>query len=702
MFSFMKPEINQVGQTITISGINGKKLINAIKNMWGTRRIENYLISSVSWRKVSFLSFFALDFYHLLDTVIERRPYGVDVVECEEIQKLLTEHTWLAALKMKHKSRFDRSHLSLFKFKPLPHQEEVFTYYDTVRPKLNLKGAMINAAPGTGKTYTSLAIAEMLCADMVIVVCPNNAVTRVWEASIGDPGKEGLYKSPNAVWTTHQNREYEGERFAVFHYEALNYALDLVSELKKRGRGIIILDECHNLNEIDSARTARFIALCEMLRYTDNIFMSGTPLKAMSKELIPFFRVTDPTFTEHVELRFKNLFKGNATSNSATDLLTRRLGYASFYVDKSATNISEPIEETIPIKIKGGEAYTLTAIGERMKVYIEEQKEHYASIKHDVDRFFDTCVGIAKDVEIARVASDKDKARIRREYAVYLENVNKIIGLYHKRQLLSANAEMAFCTHFERTRIIPNLSNSKMKLEFKEAKAIVKYVDLKIRGECLGRVVGGARIEAHVLIAQHIDYRAIINSTKKKTLVFSSYVEVNESAKEACLNSGYRPLTVYGDSSSQLNETVSKFSTDPKANPLIASYASLSTAVPLVMADTMIIINPPFRDYVMKQTIARVARIGQDSQTKIYHIMLDTGEEPNISTRNIDIMQWSREQVNDILGLGNVDIDEDNEDGGMVAKMGLAQEALIEDRSHLSVSVEKMKPSLGSVRTLCW
>ena len=701
MFSFMKPEIAQVGQTITISGINGKKLIMAIKKMWGTRRIENYLISSVSWRKVSFLSFFALDFYHLLDTMIEKRPYGVDVVECEEIQRLLKQETWLVSLEMKHKSRLDRSRLSLFKFKPLPHQEEVFSYYDTVKPKLNLKGALINAAPGTGKTYTSLAIAEMLCVDVVVVVCPNNAVTRVWDVSISDAGKDGLYKSPNAVWTTHQNRDYSGERFIVIHYEALGYALDMVKEIKKRGRGIIILDECHNLNEIDSARTARFIALCQMLNFDDNIFMSGTPLKAMSNELIPFFRVTDPTFTEHVELRFKSLFKGNATSNAATDLLTRRLGYASFYVDKSATNITEPIEETIPIRIKGGEAYTLTAIGEKMKIYIEEQQKFYASIKEETDRLFYTYVGIAKDVELAKVALDKDKARIRSEYSNYLTNVNKVIDCYHKRQLFRCNSEMAMCSHFERTRIIPNLSNSKMKSEFKEAKAIVKYVDLKIRGECLGRVVGGARIEAHVLIAQHIDYRAIVNSTKKKTLIFSSYVEVNESAKEACINAGYKPLTVYADNTTQLSEIVSKFSTDPKANPLIASYASLSTAVPLVMADTMIIINPPFRDYVMKQTIARVARIGQDSQTKIYHIMLDTGEEPNISTRNIDIMQWSREQVNDILGLGGVEVDE-GEDESVVAKMGLAQEALIEDRSHLSVSVEKMKPSLGSVRTLSW
>lgn len=680
MFSFTKPTIESNGNKITISGINGNKLVAIIHKQWGTSRIKNYLVSDAGWRRITFFSFFALDFYHLLETIIERRPYGADIKECEEIQLLLKKHTWLASLDAPTKKRFDRNRLKDFVYKPLPHQEEVFEYYETVPQKLNLKGALINAAPGTGKTYTSLAIAQMLDVDTVVVICPNNAVTRVWEASIA-PGKESLYRVENPVWTSHQNRQYNNEKFLVFHYEALGHALDMVREIKKRGRGIVILDENHNLNEINSNRTLRFIALCEMLNFDDVIFMSGTPLKAMSNELIPFFRVCDPTFTEHVEARFRNLFKGNATSNSATDLLTRRLDYASFYVDKSATNVAEPIEETIKIKIPNGEYYTLTSIAEQMAEYIENQREFYEEMMPEAEKLFYRCVESARDYEIATHPNRKEQNAINLDYDTYLSNVDTVIKAYHKRQLMSVNEQMAACTRFEKTRIMPTLS-SELKKEFAQVKSIVKYVDLKIRGECLGRVVGGARINAHVDIARHIDYRAIINSTKKKTLIFSSYNDVCQEVVEQTTSLKYKPLGVFGDTTKDLSSIVNRFATDKDANPLVATYASLSTAVPLVMADTMIIINPPFRDYVMKQTIARVARIGQTTQTKIYHIMLDTDEVANISTRNIDIMEWSREQVNDILGLGNyVESGEDEGDiPSDVVVMGLAQEALIAEK----------------------
>lgn len=697
MFSFTKPTIETNGNKIIISGINGKYLIAAINKQWGTSRIKNYLVSESGRRRISFFSFFALDFYHLMETLIYHRPYGVDVKQCEEIQSLLKKHTWLASLDTPPKKRFNRDRLKDFVYKPLPHQEEVFEYYETVPQKLNLKGALINAAPGTGKTYTSLAIAQMLDVDTVVVICPNNAVTRVWEASIA-PGKESLFKVNNPVWTSHQNRPYNNEKYLVFHYEALGHALDMVKEIKKRGRGIVILDENHNLNEINSNRTLRFIALCEMLKFDDVIFMSGTPLKAMSNELIPFFRVCDPTFTEHVEVRFKNLFKGNATSNAATDLLTRRLDYASFYVDKTATNVAEPIEETIKIKIPNGEHYTLTAIAEQMAEYIEEQQKYYEELKPEAEKLFYQCVQSAKEYELATHPNSKEQRAIGLDYDTYLTNIDVIIRAYHKRQLMTVNEQMAWCTRFEKTRILPTLS-SELKKEFIQVKSIVKYVDLKIRGECLGRVVGGARINAHVEIARYIDYPAIINSTKKKTLIFSSYNDVCQEVLNQTKTLKYQPLGVFGDTTKDLSSIVNRFATDKDANPLVATYASLSTAVPLVMADTMIIINPPFRDYVMKQTIARVARIGQTTQTKIYHIMLDTDEVANISTRNIDIMEWSRKQVNDILGLGNY-VESGENEGGIpsdVVVMGLAQEALIAEKLSYFKDAKPAIESRGSV-----
>ena len=93
-------------------------------------------------------------------------------------------------------------------------------------------------------------------------------------------------------------------------------------------------------------------------------------------------------------------------------------------------------------------------------------------------------------------------------------------------------------------------------------------------------------------------------------------------------------------------------------NPLIATYKSLSVGVTLTVASTIILINLPFRSDTYKQSIARAFRLGQTSQVYVYILLLDTGDVPNISTRMNDILDWSRNQVELIVGTENVTVEE--------------------------------------------
>lgn len=85
----------------------------------------------------------------------------------------------------------------------------------------------------------------------------------------------------------------------------------------------------------------------------------------------------------------------------------------------------------------------------------------------------------------------------------------------------------------------------------------------------------------------------------------------------------------------------------------------------MTMADVIVMLNAPFRAYIQDQAISRINRLGADTQTYVYMVELDTGNVPNISSRSLDILAWSQQQVAAIVG-GDIpfDITEMNEMSG--------------------------------------
>lgn len=208
----------------------------------------------------------------------------------------------------------------------------------------------------------------------------------------------------------------------------------------------------------------------------------------------------------------------------------------------------------------------------------------------------------------------------------------------------------------------------KMRDEFKEIRSIVKYYMLKVQGEALGKVLGQDRIKCHeAMLKGHwfekhtvggkemldpITPAQIVDSALKKTIFFTSYVPVVDAADKFFRDQGYHPVLVYGKTNNDLAAHVGSFEKNPDINPLCATFASLSTAVPMVMANNTIMMNVPFRSYEYEQAVARTDRNGQDSPVHIWNVRLNTGAKPNISTRSHDIMAWSKAQVEEILGAG--------------------------------------------------
>ena len=623
---------------ILVDGINPDAIQRGIRSIWNTSKIANNLFIHIDRTSFSFPSFFAIEIVFILTKMTEVNSRQVNVRQLSKILEEIKTKTWLSKTTAETTSNILNFHkLDDMVFEPLPFQLNFLKSYNELVPKYGLNGFILNGAPGSGKTFTGLALAQCLEADRIVIVCPANAVERVWKDSLSS-----LYKrNAPSYWIAKFGQPYSGEKVLVVHYEALSKVLDFAGKIHCV-KPVVILDESHNVSSLETQRTENFIRLCQLLRSKHVIYASGTPVKAMGEELIPILRVIDPLFTPNAELRYRKIYGKDATK--ALDILNHRFGLISFKIEKKELKLLPPIIEKIKVKSPNGNRFTLTAINEVMKKFVAERQLFYQARKKEDQQFFYDCLKF-----------HEERLTDWTQYKIYRNNLARVINYSEAKQFKEIVEEIKACNNYENKFVIPTLPVDKVK-KFKEVRTIVKYVALKIQGECLGRVLGRARIDCYLDMLQGVDFNSLINSTKKKTIIFTSYVEVLNKTNEVVSKMGFKPLVVYGETNNNLANIVKEFEINPDINPLIATFNSLSTAVPLTMADVIIMLNVPFRSYIQDQAISRINRLGANTQTYVYLIELDTGDVSNISSRTLDILAWSQQQVAAIVG-GDIPFD---------------------------------------------
>lgn len=630
--------VQETRDNIIIYGVNGRMLINDIERGWRTTRFTNNVIKKYSFRQITFGRFFATDILYCIDGLISGklgiRPNTPRRALVRLRQELLT-NTWLSSLETPGKIDHDLKRLDRIVFKMLPHQMEFINNYLETVPRYGLNGMLLSAAAGTGKTMINIGLSMVVKADISIYVVPKNSVTSVWAYSL-----ENYVKDPDPFWTSADDGPAPlGKKNYVFHYEALDRALDLVSRMGRTIQNKVVyigLDESHNMNERNSARTQRFLQLCEETASKHRVWSSGTPVKALGVEMIPLLRSIDPMFDADSEDRFAKIFGRSASR--ALDILSNRIGLVSFHVAKD--EVVDIVPEIIPINVKTPDShlYTLEHISGEMSKYIVKQLEYYNSrMPHYEKRYnelLDTYAAKAPSSEIP-------------DFETYNRYIAQIRKGYDPVEM---KVQVKFCNDFELRQISSRLSRDERE-EFRSIRSIIKYVDLKVMGEALGKILGRARANCYTSLVKHIDFRTIIDEAEAKTVIFTSYVDTCNEAYDYLVEMGYNPALIHGSSGNDLTKTVARFMREDDVNPLVTTFQSMSTAVPLIAANTEIFINQPFRDHERVQAIARVNRLGQTKQVYIYDVLLDTGDKPNISTRSQDIMAWSREQVALIMGI---------------------------------------------------
>ena len=620
--------VEETRSRIHVEGVPGYFIEKDISNAWKTSKLGNNMFTKVTRSSFSIPSFFALDLRYMLETMISNTgKLEMSKRTARQIIDKLNENTWLKNTLGDPPGCLDFTKISNFTMSPLDFQMEFLRYYDKLVPKYGLNGLILAGAAGSGKTYTGLVLSECIGGDHLIVVSPKNALHKVWEQNINT-----VYKVPPKFWLSDSGVPYSGQKIAVVHYEYLEKFLVEVSAM--RGRINIILDESHNLNEVTSNRTQNFIQLCKVTSSKNIIWASGTSIKALGSESIPIFSTIDPRFTDEVIDRFKKMFGRDA--KKSIDILANRIDLMSFKIEKSELKLQPPIIVNVPVKVPNGVDFTLEKIKEEMGVYIEERNIYYQGRRKEDQKAYDDCMSIYKD-----------KIYSKEQYAE-VDQYEQYVKLIQTASLRDIPEQIMWANKFENGKIIPTLPDTHKKL-FKEVKTIIKYTSLKIQGECLGRVLSKRRMECILAMSEHIEYAKYIESSEKKTLIFTSYVDVLERCKNILIERGFQPMVVYGKTNFELNKIITLYETDPAINPLVATFNSLSTAVPLTVADVMIMLNAPFRDYIHQQAISRIHRLGASTQVYVYIAYLDTGDKPNLSTRTIDILAWSQAAVSAIM-----------------------------------------------------
>lgn len=651
-----EPDIIYNNDVIILKNIKEAYLITEEINKYYSGKHTLSIFIKIEKSTLTMYKFYVLDLIHMLENII----YAVTK---RKTRKVFSSLKWMDRLLnfLKTKTIFskyftDKKIQHSLKsidsnFIPKIYQEEFIQTYLDNKEKFSLNGYLLAGTAGSGKTATSLMLYQVLNKTKCIIICPKVAIEEVWVKHV----KDKYFRTKKTFSTSLEGDKINlNNEFIIIHYEFLS---KIATNLLKIdfSNTLIVVDESHNFNEIKSQRTNDLIDFSINSKCKDIILMSGTPIKATPSESIPLFRCIIPDFTLQVLESFKKIYK--VSINKSTEILEARLGLLSFKVQKNELGLPEPIFHNLNIKISNGNYYTLPAIRVRMEEYALKRFKEIELEKDKNKKLYDLVLdSYSKTINFY----DKEKKSIFNQYLEYLYGlVNKEIDYTDPDN----KHIIPYVNNFELKILYPFYSNIN-KITANEWRAIrsgYKYPELKVTGECLGVIIGGARIDCHAEMVKAIPFKSICDSSIKKTVVFTSFTKVVEECNKYLPLIGLNNLSVYAKTTNDLKSITNSFRNEIDVNPLVATFKSLSTAVPLDMADTMIIIDLPFRDYILQQSVSRIHRLDSDTQTNVYLIQLDTGDIPNISNRTKEILQWSQKQIKQIIGIESpFEITDDN------------------------------------------
>ena len=285
----------------------------------------------------------------------------------------------------------------------------------------------------------------------------------------------------------------------------------------------------------------------------------------------------------------------------------------------------------IKIKIPDGNQYTLENVKEKVRLFVEEREKYYKNNFKKYEQDFNDAIKYV----LPKLKGSKD-------FDTYMDIITHFRLHVYSNQNPDDIQKGRWANEYEKSTIIPLLPPD-LKKKFVYAKSVIKYIALKIMGEVIGGLLNKLRSEMFRKMIPASPLIDIINKAEKKTLCFTTFTDVVETTADYVRKQKFTPALVYGKTNANIKSILDEFKQDENINPL-------STGVTLIEANTVVFLNKPWRITDYEQAYSRVHRIGQDSDVDIFNFSLDTGGSDNLSTRMEDIVNWSKEMFEGIVG----------------------------------------------------
>lgn len=291
-FFHFSPQVEEVGQYYVVAGINVQAIESDLKSAFGTSVIFSRVITRLSARSFRIHRFFMVEFAWILEHLTSQRNkrtvdrYRVGMLKYKQLFDEVKEKTWIKSTYEQYPTYDIDKALKDFKVTPYGDQREFLEDYSRIKYGYRLKGCLLDAATGSGKSICSLIWSAMISKHKTFIICPRNLITTPWLLEI-----DKAFKTPKKVWTSIDGTnilDHTDADIFIIHKEQLrdnNWDV-AIRAITKNGKepAKLIVDESHNFNEPNSQQSSGLISFGRNPNISDVLLMSGTPIKAQGKE----------------------------------------------------------------------------------------------------------------------------------------------------------------------------------------------------------------------------------------------------------------------------------------------------------------------------------------------------------------------------------------------------------------------------------